>query len=247
MTPEQFEKNGGAAEDVIGNYSFGLSTLHLWIRSFEFLLKVSYRLDLQEKKLTADEKQQLTARKKEIQKEFKESLGLRVDQPRQGFGNTNDGNMARAFFRQSAKSAEITGLVGEIIIRTILKALSSIAEMDPDAYELYVRETKMISAQYYPWYSLTPTMHKLLDHGPSIVRHFRRPTSRLHNIFDLLSMLLTSSDPKVNSLRGGELRKAKGVLDVDLLPSMRIDPCSEFNQDDYSTEEELESSSSDSE
>ena len=32
--------------DIVDNYRFGLSTLYLWIRALEFLLNVSYRLDL---------------------------------------------------------------------------------------------------------------------------------------------------------------------------------------------------------
>ena len=35
-------------------------------------------------------------------------MGLIVDQPKPGFGNTNDGNTARRFFQNAEKSAEIT-------------------------------------------------------------------------------------------------------------------------------------------
>ena len=35
------------------NYSFGLSTLHAWIRTFEYLLRISYRFDIKKCKLEA--------------------------------------------------------------------------------------------------------------------------------------------------------------------------------------------------
>ena len=37
-------------------------------------------------------------------------MGLIVDKPKPGFGNTNDGNTARRFFMKPDLSGEITGL-----------------------------------------------------------------------------------------------------------------------------------------
>lgn len=46
--------------------------------------------------------------KSRIQKEFREKTGLIIDQPKPGFGNSNDGNTARRFFQNAELSAEIT-------------------------------------------------------------------------------------------------------------------------------------------
>ena len=45
-----------------------------------------------------------------IQTRFKNEMGLIIDKPKPGCGNTNDGNTARRFFGNPEKSAEITGL-----------------------------------------------------------------------------------------------------------------------------------------
>lgn len=41
----------------------------------------------------------MAGEKKRIQKEMKQQLGLNVDRPSQGAGNTNCGNTARRFFK----------------------------------------------------------------------------------------------------------------------------------------------------
>ena len=43
-------------EDIIDNYSFGLSSLHALIRSFECLLHIAYRLDFQRWKVRKNNK-----------------------------------------------------------------------------------------------------------------------------------------------------------------------------------------------
>lgn len=50
-------------------------------------------------------------RKKEIQDKFLKEMALRIDFPKPGFGSSNDGNTARRFFENYAKSAEITGKI----------------------------------------------------------------------------------------------------------------------------------------
>uniref|UniRef100_A0A2H1VR95 SFRICE_028308 n=1 Tax=Spodoptera frugiperda TaxID=7108 RepID=A0A2H1VR95_SPOFR len=61
-------------------------------------------------RLTAEEKQIVESRKKEIQDKFREQLGLLVDIPKANFGNSNDGNTSRRFFENFAISAEFTGI-----------------------------------------------------------------------------------------------------------------------------------------
>lgn len=46
-TPKVFgDPNSSLPEDIIEYYSFGLATLHGWIRTFGFLLNIAYRLTL---------------------------------------------------------------------------------------------------------------------------------------------------------------------------------------------------------
>ena len=91
-------------------------------------------------------------RKKQIQRAFKDILGLKVDQPRAGSGSTNDGNTARRFFRKSADVAAITGL-DELLIRRfriLLKALSSKSKIDVALFENFASETKSALISLYP-------------------------------------------------------------------------------------------------
>lgn len=90
---------------------FGLSTLHARIRLFEAVLHLAYKLPVKKWQLRADnEKQIVQQRKKEIQDEFRTKLGLIVDVPKAGFGNSNDGNTSRRFFADHELSATITGI-----------------------------------------------------------------------------------------------------------------------------------------
>uniref|UniRef100_A0A2S2QS23 Uncharacterized protein n=1 Tax=Sipha flava TaxID=143950 RepID=A0A2S2QS23_9HEMI len=93
-------------------FTFGLSPLHAWIRMFECLIHVSYRLDFKIWQARGEEnKQMLKVRKEEIQKQFRLKMGLIIDQPTQrGAGTSNDGNTARRFFVDTEMSSSITGL-----------------------------------------------------------------------------------------------------------------------------------------
>ena len=92
-------------------YSFGLSSLHCWIRCFECLLHISYRLNVKTWCIKSDDqKSDVQVRKVLIQKAFRVNMGLLVDVVKQGKGNTNDGNTARKFFAEPELSASLTGL-----------------------------------------------------------------------------------------------------------------------------------------
>lgn len=74
------------------NLQFGLSILHGWIRFFECLLHLSYKLPIKKWQARSDSDKQIVEKTKaEIQKQFKERTGLIVDCPKPGFGSANDG------------------------------------------------------------------------------------------------------------------------------------------------------------
>ena len=69
------------------HYRFDLSTLHSWIRFFECLLHISYRLPFKKWQEREEENKKLFAiNKQRIQEEFKSRLGLIVDKPKPGYG-----------------------------------------------------------------------------------------------------------------------------------------------------------------
>ena len=118
-------------------------------------------------KKTKEENNSVADRKNHIQDEFRKKLSLIVDVPKQGFGNTNDGNTARTAFENAEVFAEITGVDSEVIVRlrTILKAVCSSYDLEPEKFKEYCNETTDKILSLYSWYTNPPTVHKLIEHG----------------------------------------------------------------------------------
>lgn len=210
--------------------SLSLSPLHSWIRFFECILHISYRLDMKTWQARgAANKNKLEAKKKIVQETFRRELGLLVDMPRQQTGNTNDGNTARKFFKKAEISAEITGVNVELIkrFRVILECINSGFPININKFEEYTKGTRELYIKEYSWYPMPVSVHKILFHGRDIIatcvhpigqlsedaqearnkhnRKFRelftRKTSRIDTNTDLINRLLVSSDPVISSLR----------------------------------------------
>jgi hypothetical protein len=102
-TPTQMNNVAGVTAREVDEtvYRFGLSPLHAWIRFFECIIHISYRLDFKKWQVRQPEERELFAnRKKRVQEDFKTQLGLLVDHVKPGgSGTSNDGNTARRFFR----------------------------------------------------------------------------------------------------------------------------------------------------
>lgn len=123
------------------HFGFGLSTLHAWIRCFECLLHISYKLDIKKwEARSKEEKTSVKLRSEEIKRKFKIDMGLIVDKPKPGFGFTNDGNTARRFFGDPELSAQITGLDVNIIkhFDVLLRTLSSGFEINLVEFKIIV-------------------------------------------------------------------------------------------------------------
>ncbi|KAL0853167.1 hypothetical protein ABMA27_012926 [Loxostege sticticalis] len=214
-------------EDV---YQYGLSTLHMWIRSMECLLHISYNLDFEMWCARGDNKNLKKFRKDMVQSEFKQQMGLLIDVVKQGFGTTNDGNTARRFFRDYQKTAEITKIDVDLIkhFAVILQVLSSGKAINIDGFRGYCKETAELFVHHYPWYNMPSSVHKMLIHGADICKHFSclpigilseeagearnkdfrntrerhtRKTGRLQNNEDIMHNFLISSDPYISHLK----------------------------------------------
>lgn len=187
-------------------------------------------------------------------------MGLILDVPKQGSGNTNDGNTARRFFENPILSSKITGVAKNLIKRfsNLLKAISSGFEINSIKFGEYCKETADLYRKIYNWY---PTIHKLLDHGEIIVstailplgflseevqearnkdcRYFRehntRKCSRIATNEDLFKRLLVSSDPYITSLRRIPPKKSKQIS-ADVLNLLKesdiVNQEDEFDNDD---------------
>lgn len=152
---------------VEDNLRHGLGTLHLYIKCFEQLLGIAYRLIV---KKWRGRKVLWSDRKKEIQGEFKK-LGKRVDCPKVGGGNTNCGNLARWFFQNTHESSRITDLPEDIIndFGIILILVNCGQQLNTTNFHSLLQSVKAKLINLYPWMEIKPTVHKLLDHGAAII------------------------------------------------------------------------------
>lgn len=209
---------------------FGLSILHARIRLFESVLHLSYKLPIKKWQVRSDsDKAIVKERKANIQRRFRNETGLIVDVPKAGFGNTNDGNTSRRFFGDPQKAAEITGIDYNLIFRLkiILEVISSGYKVDLKKFAEYCWDTAKAYVSLYDWHPMSPTMHKILMHGATVMekallpigllseeaaearnKHFRmyrynfaRKFSRVDCNEDVLNRLLLSSDPLLTSVR----------------------------------------------
>jgi hypothetical protein len=225
-------------------YRFGLSSLHSWIRCFECLLHIAYRLPFKTWQVRNPEHKEIYKKEKErIQYEFKSKLGLIVDKPKQSFGSSNDGNTARRFFNNPTLTAEITGLDETLVKKfgTILKVISSTKQINKTRFKELLNETRDLYLNLYRWYYMPSSVHKLLIHGAEIIEYFpipigqmteeaieathkvfrktrldhTRKTSRTNTCMDLMKRMLLMSDPKIASERNFERRHRKKDKDVD--------------------------------
>lgn len=89
-----------------------------------------------------------------------------------GKGSTNDGNTARRFFENPAKTAEITKIDFELIKRfgIILRTISSGYDINPEMFETYTLKTAELYVLLYPWYYMPASVHKVLIHGSQVIQ-----------------------------------------------------------------------------
>ena len=207
---------------------YGLSPLHAWIRLFECVIHIGYRLGLKVWSVREQHKERFKAEKMRIQSEFRDKMGLVVDMPRAGgAGTTNDGNTARRAFSDPEMLSQITGVDLGLIIRfsVILQAISSSRPVDADKFGVYALETAKLFTDLYNWYYMPASVHKLLIHGAVVIRSLLLPIgcyseeaqesrnkdnrlyrirharkiSRTATITDQFCYLMITSDPSISS------------------------------------------------
>lgn len=229
----------------------GLSTLHCWIRCFEYLLHLGYKMEIRQfYARSPEEKLSVSNKKKYIQDRCREELSLLVDIPKQGFGNTNDGNTARRAFENAEVFSDITGVKVEVItrLRTILKAVCSGYDLLPDKFSVYCQETTDCILSSYSWYVIPPSVHKLLEHGLQVSQTLELPIgmyseealealnkeirkarlnhsakiSRLNVMKNQFNHLLVRSDPIISSISFVKKRSGSDkALPVEVLSLLK--------------------------
>lgn len=240
------------------NLRFGLSTLHCWIRFFECLLHIAYRLPIKSWQVKGENKQIVENNKKRIQSEFRSKMALLVDKPKPGFGSTNDGNTARRFFKNPKLSAEITNIDQQLIIKfsIILRVLSSGYKINLDKFRQLLTETRELYINLYSWFYMPSSIHKVLVHGAMVIEFFDLPigqlseealearhkeikklrlnhtrkTSRINTNTDLFNLLLLTSDPELSTQRK-IISKKNSQIDDKIKPYLIVEDHSDDSSD----------------
>ena len=159
---------------------FGLSTLHAWIRVFECVLHISYKLPIAKwRAVTEQDKAAVSDRQRAVKQRFRDQMQLVVDQSYSGGsgGSTNDGNTTRRAFNDVHVLSDVTGVDVELLQRfsVILSALSSSSTIDEGKYHRYAMDTAELYVALYSWYNMPASLHKILVHGADIINGLEPP------------------------------------------------------------------------
>ena len=131
-------------------------------RFMELVLHNSYRLDLQCWRVN-EKDPKLIEKKKFIQEEFRQKLGLIIDFPRPQRGTSSDGNTARKFFNSDNNEtvSNITGFNKDLLtkFRTILTAINSGYKIHTRKFNKFARQTSELYIHEYSWYYMPASVY----------------------------------------------------------------------------------------
>ncbi|KAI8125494.1 hypothetical protein CVS40_4198 [Lucilia cuprina] len=246
--PKQFllikDLNSSVFQPKLNTLKYGISPLHAWIRCLEFVLNLSYRLPVKKWQIrNAQDKSLMQQRKRKIQEQFWNKMGLHVHKPKSnGSGTTNDGNTARKAFLNPELFASITNVDVDFIkhLHIILIAISSEFEVSVENLKHFCCATADIYFKNYDWYPMSATLHKILAHSAQILQvsivplgcagenasearnkfykkdriEHARKDSRVHNITDVFNRAMDSSDPLLSSIYIKKRHSAKRKLQL---------------------------------
>lgn len=231
-TPKQMNDLENISKRIANedHYQYGMSSLHCLIKCCEMLFHVACKMDTKKwSSRQKENKEKQAERKKLLQQNLRDKLGILIDVIKQGVGTTNNGNMARKFFSDPEKTASILNLDPTLVRRfaIILQTISSGEKINISAFDDFAKKTAEVFVEMYGWYYLPATVHKLLFHGADIIKTFLVPIGMLseealearHKEFrkirenhtrkcsreacneDILKQFLITSDPFISSIR----------------------------------------------
>ena len=214
-----------------GSLHFGASILHFGLRTFEALCHIGYKQDVRKSRvpLSPAEKDVVRNREREVKAQFRQKLGLIIDQRRDGgAGSTTTGNVARKAFDHPQITSQILGVPQKLVenLAMLWGTMASGFEIDHEKFENLCKETKKIYFDSVAWYSIPPTLHKIFEHGRQLIEecpvplgltneeaseannkvlrafrlHHSRKTSWRDGIQDLFQRMMEVSDPVIQSI-----------------------------------------------
>ena len=155
-------------------YKYGISCLHSWLRVFAWFCNLAYKSEV---KKWAGPRNVWAPRKKVIDAALERKFNMHMNKPKQRSGDSITGNVARDCFSRSQDFAEATGLRLDLIdnFLLILVLLNTKSAVDVDKFEKLCDETSRLIETHYGWACISPYVHRILEHGPAIMREFPVP------------------------------------------------------------------------
>lgn len=162
---------------------FGISPLHAWLNVFNHLLRLADHKPIEQHRACGHEnKQMCKLRKQEIQRDLYQEFGIKVGIPNSnGAGNSNNGNCARRAFENPREFARILDLDADLVsdLKAVLVCISSRYPINPLPFKRFCRSIQERYIELYPWYPMSATLHKVLEHSWEVARNFPVPTGLL--------------------------------------------------------------------
>ena len=187
-------------------------------------------------------------------------IGLPMFEVRDGGrGSSNDGNLARRVLRDHPDLlANECNVPVEFVkgIYIIWIALASRLPIDPEKFQLFCNKIKKIYVDNVPWYPLSPTLHKVLEHGSEIIQLFpdsvtsgilseepaeasnkdvkrfqkenARQDSPVHRNLDVFNRQMDRSDPKIVHFFANQRKLRRKSQEV--FPQAVLDLCKDSDQ-----------------
>jgi hypothetical protein len=182
-TSRQMSKPDGDFTPKPNTLEYGASILHFGLRAFESICQIGYKQDVKKshEKFSVEARKLMENREKKVKAQFKEKLGLSVDQRRAGgAGNTTTGNVARIAFENPEVTAEICAVPVQLVknLKTIWNVMASGYAINLETFDQLCKDTEKI---YFDknngvgWYNISPTLHKILVHGKDIIANCPLP------------------------------------------------------------------------
>ena len=205
----------------VTNREHCLNNKHCWIRVYETLLRISYRLPVRQWQLRKEEHRKAARQvKAEVQQRMLDAMGLYVDEQRpDGTDNSNDVPAAKTAFKRSEEFAAATGIDQQLIRRlyVVLKAVSCGLPLTSEALAAYCKETAELYVHLYPWYPMPPILHCLLLHSTNVLQQCMLPVAVMSGKAEKARFMAETrlKDERLFRLRGtrGHSRQ-KTVADV---------------------------------
>ena len=195
MLPEIWDTNQELSEDVL---NLGISVLHCLLRVTDFIFKLAIKLTVPGVPESDPEFKNV---KQLYIDEFEKQLKVKIFRVKVNFGTSNTGNCCRIIMNNAKTTAEILKLPIEMI-QGFQDLLNMIADPQniPDIqnYEEIARKLfRMLTSEFYGQVNMTPTVHRLIVHGSTYIKHYKDLFSKPIGAFSESSIESRNKDNKI--------------------------------------------------